>query len=101
MSSPLTRYRVMAWVVGVLLVVLVLIGMPLKYLADSPGVVHVVGVAHGFLFMGYLATALQLAVLRKWRPGFALLVLVSGTVPFLSFVMERQVTARERTALPR
>jgi integral membrane protein len=91
----------MAWVVGVLLVVLVLVGMPLKYLADRPGVVHVVGVAHGFLFMVYLAAALHLALLRKWRAGFALLVLVSGTVPFLSFVMERQVTRRERTAHPR
>lgn len=100
MSSALTRYRAMAWVVGVLLVVLVLIGMPLKYLADSPDVVHVVGVAHGFLFMVYLATALQLALRRRWQLGFTLLVLVSGTVPFLSFVMERRVTARERSVLP-
>lgn len=101
MTNPLTRYRVMAWVVGVLLVVLVLIGMPLKYLADSPGVVRVVGVAHGFLFMVYLLTALQLAMVRRWPPVFAGLVLVSGTVPFLSFVMERKVSARERSAQPR
>ena len=30
--SALVRYRVMAYVVGVLLVVLVLVGMPLKYI---------------------------------------------------------------------
>ena len=96
MTSPLTRYRVMAWVVGVLLVVLVLVAVPLKYLAGSPGLARVVGVTHGFLFVVYLAAALQLALVRRWRPLFALLVLVSGTVPFLSFVMERQVSRRER-----
>lgn len=100
MSGPFGRYRLMAWVVGVLLVVLVLVGMPLKYLAGEPGVVRVVGVTHGFAFMVYLAAALQLALARRWPPLFAALVLLSGTVPFLSFVMERRVTARERTALP-
>lgn len=103
MSGAVTRYRVMAWVVGVLLVVLVLVGMPLKYFADTPEVVRVVGVTHGFLFMVYLAVALQLALLRRWKPVFASLVLVSGTVPFMSFVMERRVTRleRERSAPPR
>ena len=33
--GALKRYQVMAWVVGVLLVVLVCVGMPLKYFADN------------------------------------------------------------------
>ena len=37
--GALTRYRVMAWVVGVLLAVLVLVGVPLKYLAGEGRVV--------------------------------------------------------------
>ena len=57
----LTRYRVMAYVVGVWLIVLVLVAMPLKYLADSPTMVEIVGPVHGFLYMAYLVTALDLA----------------------------------------
>jgi len=90
----------MAWVVGVLLVALT-IGMVLKYGFDRDKVVEVVAPTHGALFVVYLAAALQLALKRRWTPGFTGLVLLSGAVPFFSFVMERQVTARERSALPR
>ncbi len=61
MGGALTRYRVIAWIVGVALVVLVLIGMPLKYGFDNPSVVGVVGVAHGWLYMLYLALTFDLS----------------------------------------
>jgi integral membrane protein len=95
MSSPLTRYRVMAYVVGTLLVVLVFIGMPLKYIGDVPQVVAVVGTAHGFLYMVYLVTALELAIRRRWSIVKILVVFAAGLVPFLTFYMERRVTAQE------
>ncbi len=100
MSDVLTRYRAMAWVVGVLLIALTL-AMVAKYGFDSPEAVAVVAPLHGALFVVYLLAALQLALARRWSLGFTALVLVSGTVPLLSFVMERRVTARERTAQPR
>ena len=53
-KSTLLRYRVMAYVVGVGLLVLVLIGVPLQYAADKPAVVEVVGPIHGVLYMVYL-----------------------------------------------
>ena len=94
--SALIRYRVMAYVVGVLLIVLVLVAVPLKYLADTPGPVAVVGTAHGFLYAVYLLAAFDLALRARWRATSTLLVLLAGTVPFLSFVAERKVTARMR-----
>ena len=45
--AALLRYRVMAYLVGVLLVVLVLIGLPLKYLGGNGIVVTMTGVPHG------------------------------------------------------
>jgi integral membrane protein len=92
MSAALTRYRVMAYVVGVLLLVLVFVAMPLKYFADQPTLVAVVGPMHGFLYMVYLVTAFDLAVRAKWPLGRTLLILLAGTVPVMSFVAERKVT---------
>lgn len=100
MSSVVTRYRVMAWVVGVLLVALTL-AMVAKYGFDQPEAVAIVAPLHGALFVGFLIAALQLALARRWSPGVTLLVLLSGTVPLLSFAVERRVTERERTAQPR
>jgi integral membrane protein len=95
-SAALTRYRVLAYVVGVGLLILVLVAMPLKYFADSPGLVAVVGPIHGFLFFIYVLTALDLAVRAGWSPVRTVLVLIAGTIPFLSFVAERQVTEQAR-----
>lgn len=86
----------MAYVVGVMLLVLVLVAMPLKYLAHDERAVAVVGPAHGFLYFVYLCVTLALAVTARWSLGRTVLVLLAGTVPFLSFVAERDVTRTER-----
>jgi integral membrane protein len=95
----LTRYRVMAYVVGVLLVVLVLVGVPLKYLAGNDSVVAVVGPVHGFLYIVYLVVTLHLALLCRWSIGRTLLVMLAGVVPFFTFVAERKVTRWVRSGL--
>lgn len=99
MKSALVRYRVIAWIVGLLLVVLTLVGMPLKYAGDDETVVAIVGPVHGFLYMAYLLVTADLARRPRWPIGFTVLILLAGTVPFLSFVAERVVTRRVRAAL--
>jgi integral membrane protein len=86
--GALLRYRIMAYVVGVLLVVLVLVGMPLKYFADNNSVVTWTGVPHGWLYMILLATAYDLGRRVHWPWGRLLIIAVAGTVPFLSFWAE-------------
>jgi integral membrane protein len=93
MTAALKRYRVMAWVVGCWLLLLVLVAMPLKYAADSPGMVAVVGPIHGFLYMVYLLATLDLARRTRWTPVHTVGVMLAGTIPFLSFVVERRTTA--------
>ena len=95
MKASLLFYRVLAYVVGVGLIILVLVGVPLKYLADSPDVVAVVGPMHGFLYMVYLLATVNLAFRARWSPVKTVLVMLAGTIPFLSFVAERKVTAGE------
>ena len=95
MRASLLFYRVLAYVVGVGLIVLVLVGVPLKYLADSPGVVAVVGPLHGFLYMVYLVATVNLAFRARWSPVKTVLIMLAGTIPFVSFVAERKVTADE------
>ncbi|HLL66625.1 MAG TPA: DUF3817 domain-containing protein [Micromonosporaceae bacterium] len=93
MKSALTRYRVIAYIVGVLLIVLTY-GTIRKYVAHDESVVALVGPAHGFLYMVYLALTFDLARRVRWSPGFTVLIMLAGTVPFLSFVAERVVARR-------
>ena len=104
MSAALTRFRVVAWIVGTFLLLLS-VGILLRY-TDLFGfrtdvVSRTVSPIHGFGYMVYLATGIDLASRRRWRPLTALGVLLAGTVPFLSFVAERKVTADVRAELLR
>ena len=104
MKDALLRYRVMAYVVGVLLIMLVLVGVPLKYLttegttAQQTGewITTYLGIAHGWLYMIFLVMAFLLARRERWDPTFTVTTLFLGTVPVLSFWAERRATARVR-----
>jgi integral membrane protein len=91
-QGALTRYRIIAWIVGVVLIALVVVGMPLKYLGDNDAVVAGIGPGHGFLFMIYLVATFDLGRRAGWPLSRMLLVMLAGTIPFLSFWAERKVT---------
>jgi integral membrane protein len=92
LNGALLRYRVLAYIVGTGLVILVLIAVPLKYWAGQPALATVVGIAHGYLFMVYLLLTFDLARRAGWRLTRVALVGLAGTIPFLSFYAERKVT---------
>lgn len=122
MTGTLTRYRVMATVVGVLLIVLILVGVPLAnfdgtqmwgflptpdLFAAGSGAQEVgewitsnLGVAHGWLYMIFLVTAFLLSRKAGWELGFTVVTLLCGTVPILSFWAEHRATARVRAEHP-
>ncbi|SER08595.1 DUF3817 domain-containing protein [Lentzea albida] len=99
MKGALTRFRVMAYVVGVFLLLLV-VAMVLKYAADMGGAMKVVGPVHGFLYAIYLVISVDLALKLRWSIKGTLLVLLAGTVPFLSFWAERKVVEKTAQGVP-
>ncbi|MEU0757144.1 DUF3817 domain-containing protein [Streptomyces albogriseolus] len=93
-KSVLTRYRVMAYVTGVLLVALT-IGMIGKYALDvdaAEDFTQVVSIAHGWLYVLYLIFAFDLGSKAKWPVKKQLWVLLAGTVPTAAFFVERRIS---------
>lgn len=99
MRNALLRYRVMAYVVGTLLVVLTCVGLPLKYLGHDDRVVLWTAIPHGWLYMALLITAFDLGRRAGWSWTRLILIALAGTVPFLSFVAERSATRDVRAKL--
>jgi integral membrane protein len=91
-KGALQRYRVIANIVGVVLVVFLLIAVPLRYLGGEPRLSETISPIHGFFYIVYLGVTIDLARRAAWSMRRTLLVMLSGTVPFLSFVVERRVT---------
>lgn len=96
LARAVRRYRIMAYVTGVVLVILCFVGIPLQVFANNLFVVNYVGTAHGILYIIYLGTAYwmtRLVGMKLASPQTAL-VLLAGTIPVLTFVVERWVTRR-------
>jgi integral membrane protein len=92
-NAAVLRYRVMAYVTGVVLVILCFVGIPLQ-IAGHPAVASDVGVVHGILYIIYLVAAWLLARRLHLTAGPTLIMLLAGTIPILTFVVERWVTRR-------
>ena len=87
----LTFFRVMAFVVGVGLLLLVL-GMVLRYGFDEPRLSELWSPIHGFLYMVYMVATANLGLKLRWGFGKIVLVMLAGTIPFVSFVAEHKVS---------
>ena len=92
MRGALQRYRVMANIVGVVLVVFLLVAVPLRYLGGEPRLSQTISPIHGFLYVVYLGVTVDLSRRVGWSVVRTLLVALAGTVPFLSFYVERRMT---------
>jgi integral membrane protein len=84
----------MAYVTGVVLVILCFVGIPLQVFAHNEAVVNYVGTTHGILYLIYLVTAYLLARRLRLAIGPTVLLLLAGTIPVLTFVVERWMTRR-------
>ncbi len=95
-QRALFRYRVMTYIVGTALIVLVFVGVPLQVWAHFTLVAKVEGTIHGYLYLVYLATAADLARRAHWRLGRIVAVVLAGFVPFLAFYVEHRVVVQMR-----
>ncbi|MFM8894011.1 MAG: DUF3817 domain-containing protein [Actinomycetales bacterium] len=102
------RYKVMAYVTGVILGVaftwmVVLIALWLTEgnslgsffgdAVDKPALYSVLWIVHGWAYFVYLVVGVDLAFRLRYGIGRTLLILLAGTIPFMSFVAEHYVQA--------
>jgi integral membrane protein len=97
--GALARYRLMAYIVGVGLLALCF-SMIMEYGFDEAQYTSVVGPVHGFLYVVYLLAAVDLAIKARWSMKGTVLVMLSGVVPFVSFIAERAVSRKVRAGVP-
>lgn len=104
MEKALRRYRIMARVTGVVLIILIGILTTKWYVSpttwDSLKPIRVLfGMGHGvILYPLYLVTCFQLVIAARIKLIYFVAMLLSGFVPFLAFVMERYT---EKNLVPR
>ena len=95
--NALLHLRIASLAEGTSWLLLLFIAMPLKYLADAPLAVRVVGSIHGALFVVLCLLLLRTWIARGWPITRAALCFIAALFPFGAFVLERSLK-REQAA---
>jgi integral membrane protein len=100
-AGALLRYRIMAYITGTALVTACVF-----LILQKAGVKHIGAAtydaweAHGWLFLLYAISALDLGIKLRWSLIRFGLVIVAGMVPFVPFFAERNVVHQVRAQPP-
>ncbi len=104
MRGAFLRYRVMAYITGVVLAIAfvwLVLGRLFWDYGDAgmrPSLYGYLWIAHGWLYFLYLITGVDLAFRVRYSVLRTIGILVAGTIPFMSFVAEyyvhKDLTAR-------
>src|SRR4051812_48336258 len=82
---------------GISYLVLLLICMPLKYLAGIPEAVKVMGWMHGVLFIAFMFAIFQGRRKLNWNVSFMAIAFVASLIPFGTFWLDKELKKRETT----
>ena len=96
MINKIRALRLIGISEGISFLVLLLIAMPLKYYFDFPLAVRWVGLAHGVLFIAYVAMVLISIRLMKWTWLQVGINLAASLLPFGTFFLDKSWREREQ-----
>lgn len=83
-------FRIVGILEGLSFLLLLFVAMPMKYMFDQPIAVTYMGRGHGFLFLAYVAIALNLTVGGAWPAKRLLGAIIAAVLPFGPFVFEKK-----------
>ena len=90
LKTKISTFRWISILEGISFLVLLFLAMPLKYFFDLPQMVQIVGMAHGVLFLAYIAGAVFMYSLLNWGPQTLLIAIVCSVIPFGPFYIEKK-----------
>jgi len=95
LNSAIGRLRLVGMCEAVSFLLLLGVAMPLKYLADMPLAVKLVGWAHGVLFITFVLLILPAVSQAGWPLRRGALLFGAALVPFGPFFADRSLKAAQ------
>lgn len=91
------RLRLVAFLEGLSLLTLVIVAVPLKYLADDGYWVSALGPVHGALFLLFILNTFSVSVEQKWPFSITAKVLAACFIPFGTFYIDHKILKTIKT----
>ena len=83
-------FKIIAWLEGVSLLALLFFAMPMKYILNNEIYVKHIGMAHGILFILYIALATLLKIEQNWNFKKYVIICIASFLPFGTFYVENK-----------
>ncbi|MBH5316464.1 DUF3817 domain-containing protein [Paenibacillus sp. GSMTC-2017] len=96
LKTAIGRLRIIGLLEGASFLILLLIAMPLKYWADTPEPVAIVGMAHGVLFVLYMFAVAHVTIVHRWSIKKIALAVIASFLPFGPFILDKKILRNER-----
>ncbi|KAF2517823.1 DUF3817 domain-containing protein [Flavobacterium foetidum] len=95
LQTNIGRLRIIGFLEGTSLLILLFIAMPMKYIFEMPFLTRPVGTIHGALFLLFIFNAISVGVEQNWK--FATTtwkVLLACIVPFGTFYIDSRILSK-------
>ena len=89
--TPIGRLRIVSLIEGISFLLLVFIGMPLKYGMQMPMPNKVLGMGHGVLTIIFFFTLISVWADKKISISLAVQTFVASLIPFGAFYIEHKL----------
>lgn len=91
-STVIGRLRILGFLEGMSFVILVFLGMPLKYWYNSPWLVKQAGMAHGLLFVAFVIYTVLVSIDLNWSfTKTTWKLLLASIIPFGPFIADIKI----------
>ncbi len=95
-TTNMGRLRLLGFLEGTSLLLLVFIAVPVKHLLHEPLLVRTIGPVHGVLFLLFVLNTVQIAIEKEWNfKTTTWKVLLACLVPFGTFYIDRTILRKE------
>ncbi|MCL6219364.1 DUF3817 domain-containing protein [Zunongwangia pacifica] len=95
LKSNIGRLRLIGFLEGISLLILIFLAVPLKYGFASPGLVKTMGPIHGALFLLFIFNALSVGVDQKWKfSEITWKVLIACLIPLGTFYIDKKILSQ-------
>ncbi len=92
-------FRIISYLEGISYLLLLFVGVPLKYFGDNEILVKSLGMPHGLLFISYVFMAFFIKPEFKWNNKDFFIILISSIIPFGTFYVDKKYLKTKNTTL--
>lgn len=92
LKTKIGRLRIIGYLEGISLLVLIFIAVPMKYVFDNPALSKLVGPVHGAVFLLFLLNTMSVGIEQNWKfKTTTWKIVIACFIPFGTFYIDHTI----------